>query len=69
MAAVNNIETPYTVAQVARKMNVSPQMVTRIFECEPGVLILVRKQPGKRPYRSIRIPRHVYERVMRRCTR
>jgi hypothetical protein len=38
-----------------------------MFENEPGVLI--RNHPttmNKRRYRSIRIPRHVYERVRRR---
>lgn len=67
--AVSEIEAPYTVANVAKKMNVSPQTVTRIFEREPGVLVIGRTQPGKRTYRSLRIPRHVYERVIRRCTR
>ena len=43
----------------------SRQTVTRMFEEEKGVLIMGR--PGslnKRKFRSIRIPRHVYERVI-----
>jgi predicted transcriptional regulator len=62
-----NQETPYTVAEVAKLMGYSPQMVTRIFENEKGVLI-VERQAKKRKYRSIRIPRGVYERVLRKLT-
>ena len=50
----------YTVAEVSR------QTVTRMFEREKGVLILARESLRKRSYRSIRIPRAVYERVIER---
>ncbi|HEX6502149.1 MAG TPA: hypothetical protein VF011_02805 [Terriglobales bacterium] len=56
----------FTVKQVAAMMGLSRQTVTTLFESEPGVLVLERHQPGKRAYRSIRIPRGVYERVLRR---
>lgn len=48
-------------------LRLSPQTVTRIFEKEPGVIVLERKKPGRtrKSYRSIRIPRPVYERVRR----
>ena len=62
-----NEDTPYTVAEVAEMLNYSPQFITRMFENEPGVLIVERKAK-KRNYRSIRIPRAVYERVIRRLT-
>jgi hypothetical protein len=42
-------------------------MVTRLFENEPGVLV-VERQAAKRAYRSIRIPRTVYERVIRKLS-
>lgn len=60
-------ETPYTVAEVSRLLNWSPQMITRLFENEKGVLIVERKAK-KRNYRSIRIPRAVYERVIRKLS-
>jgi hypothetical protein len=60
-------ETPYTVNDVARLTGYSPQFVTRLFEKESGVLI-VERQAKKRKYRSIRIPRGVYERVIRKLT-
>ena len=59
----------YTVAEVADLMGLSRQTVTRLFEHEKGVLILSRPVTmHKRRYRSIRIPRAVYERVVGRLT-
>ena len=61
----------YTVGEVAEMTGYSPQTITRIFENESGVLILERKKLGgkRKHYRSIRIPRCVYERVMLRTLR
>lgn len=57
----------YTVAEVAALMGFSRPTVTTLFEREPGVLILKRPEKiHKRRYRSIRIPRAVYERVVNR---
>jgi hypothetical protein len=57
----------YTVAEVARMLNYSRRTVVRIFENEPGVLIIKRPEKmNKRRYRTIRIPRAVYHRVLRR---
>jgi len=45
----------------------SRQTVTRLFQSETGVIILERPEElHKRLYRSIRIPRAVYQRVMNR---
>lgn len=45
----------------------SRQTVTRMFERERGVLVMGRPESlHKRRYRSIRIPRSVYERVVKR---
>jgi predicted DNA-binding transcriptional regulator AlpA len=59
----------YSINEVAAMTGWSRQTVTRLFERERGVLILERPQDfrtGKRKYRSIRIPRAVYERVVSR---
>jgi hypothetical protein len=48
-------------------LSFSPQMITRMFENERGVLI-VERQAKKRNYRSIRVPRAVYERVIRKIS-
>jgi predicted DNA-binding transcriptional regulator YafY len=55
----------YTVAEVAALTGFSSRTITRMFEHERGVIILERpERMHKRKYRSIRIPRAVYERVV-----
>jgi AraC-like DNA-binding protein len=62
-------ETPYTVGEVAKMTGFSVQTVIRIFTQERGVLIYEPKRTRKRAsYRSIRIPRYVYRRVMQSLT-
>ncbi len=59
----------YTIKEVAELTGWNRMTVTRLFEKEPGVLILERPEDfrtGKRKRRSIRIPRAVYERVIHR---
>jgi len=59
----------YTVAEVAARTGFSRQTVTVMFAREPGVLISDRaKSTNKRRYRNIRIPRVVFERVMKGIT-
>jgi hypothetical protein len=53
----------YMVSEVCALTGLSRSVITRLFEREPGVLML----PGK-VRRTIRIPRRVYERVIRRYT-
>jgi transcriptional regulator GlxA family with amidase domain len=56
-----------TVAEVAGLTGFSRRTVTRLFQGERGVIILGRPETlHKRRYRSIRIPRAVYERVISR---
>ena len=65
------VETPYTVSQVCKLTGLSARTVTKLFENEPGTIVYeVRNSRRKRAsYRTIKIPRHVYERVLRRYTR
>jgi transcriptional regulator GlxA family with amidase domain len=59
----------YTCEEVAEMMGFSRQTITRMFENEPGVIVI--KSPtrmNKRRYRSIRIPHAVYERVLQRLS-
>jgi AraC-like DNA-binding protein len=66
---MTEIQTPYTVREVARLTGYSRHLVTRLFERERGDLLLERPATrNKQRYRSIRIPRHVYERVIRRLS-
>ena len=63
----NSVKPAYTVREVATLMGLSRQTVTRMFQRERGVLIVPRSETlHKRGYRSIRIPRAVYERVIGR---
>jgi hypothetical protein len=57
----------YTVREIAAMTGFSRQIITRLFERERGVIILERpERTHKRCYRSIRIPRAVYARVIAR---
>lgn len=59
----------YRVGDVAEMTGFSRRTVIRMFEKEPGVLIMNRPEKcHKRGYRSMRIPRAVYERVVRGLT-
>ena len=63
------VETPYTVAEVCALTGFSRGTITRMFEDEPGVLVINRPEKmHKQRYRSLRIPRAVYERVVRKIT-
>ena len=71
---VNKVKQVLTVKEVAELMGFSTSTIVRLFQNEPGVIVKVspsidtRKQ-FKRRYRSFRIPRHVYERVLARLTK
>jgi len=55
-----------TVKQIAESWELSEDAVRRIFENEPGVLVLAnRSRPGTRRYRTLRIPQSVEQRVYR----
>jgi hypothetical protein len=55
----------FTVGEVSNLIRLSPQTIRRLFENEPGIIILSRPERlHKRRYRVIRIPRNVYQRVI-----
>jgi hypothetical protein len=59
----------YTVAEVAAPTGFSRQTVTRMFEREPGVIVVCRPESmQRRGYRSIRIPRAVCDRDINKLT-
>jgi hypothetical protein len=61
----------YTVAEVAQLWGISEEMARRLFEREPGVLVLGDGGAArhKRRYRTVRIPEPVLERVHKRLSR
>lgn len=68
-ATIPTLPRTYTVGEVATMTGFSRQTVTRLFENEKGVLVIDRSESmNKRGYRSIRIPQHVYERVVRKVS-
>jgi len=59
----------FTVAEAAVLLGCSRWTVIRLFEKEPGVIILLRPEKmHKRRRRMIRIPRAVYLRVKERLS-
>jgi hypothetical protein len=57
----------YSVAEVAARLKISADKVTRIFEDEPGVIDLGAPElMHKRRYRILRIPGSVLNRVLQK---
>jgi transcriptional regulator GlxA family with amidase domain len=60
------IERHYTVAEVAILWNLSRDTIRRLFQNEPGVIVLTAAtHRGKRRYKTLRIPESVLLRVHR----
>jgi hypothetical protein len=63
----NGVQDNFTVAEVASLWRLSPDTIQRLFEEEPGVVVLGNKNPrGKRKRITLRIPRAVMDRVKKR---
>jgi hypothetical protein len=45
---MNEVSTPYSIAEVAALMHLSPRVVTQLFEKEPGVIIYEVKNPRRK---------------------
>ena len=68
--AAVSLEAHYTPAEVAQAWGVSADTIRRMFQGEPGVLVIepARSRFSRRRYRTMRIPASVAERVHRRMT-
>ncbi len=65
--ATDALERHYTVEEVAAAWHLSRDAVRRIFDGEPGVLVIENHSAfRKRRYRTFRIPASVAQRVHRR---
>jgi hypothetical protein len=63
-------ERHYTPSEVAELWQFNVETIRQLFQDEPGVVVLqapVKK--GRRPYKTIRIPQSVLERVHKRLQR
>ena len=58
-----------TLSDVSTRLKVNEDTVRRLFINEPGVVIICFPRKGKRVYRTLRIPEHVFQRVLTRLTR
>ena len=70
MEAPAPVERHYKPCEVAELWQFDVETIRRLFQDEPGVMVLqspVKK--GKRPYKTIRIPQSVLERVHKRLQR
>ena len=69
VSARPTFERHYSVEELAKIWQVSDDFVRRLFLREPGVVVFWRQQPGRRVYRTLRIPASVAERVHNRMTK
>jgi hypothetical protein len=65
-AQETTFERHYAVEELASIWGVSDDFVRRLFLHEPGVVVFFKYRPGKRTYRTMRIPESVARRVHRR---
>jgi hypothetical protein len=65
------IERHYSASELAALWNLSLDTIRRIFENEPGVLVLGEDKPkrNRRRYTTLRIPESVAARVHRRLSK
>jgi hypothetical protein len=61
-------ERHFTPAELGRIWGLSAETIRGLFEKESGVLIVAVKTPGKRRYRTFRIPERVVVRVWTRLS-
>ena len=70
MEAPAPAERHYTPAEVAKLWHLNVETVRRVFQDEPGVLVIQGPlKKGKRPYKTLRIPHSVLTRVHTRLQR
>jgi len=63
-------ERHYSVKEIAEMWSLSTDAVRRLFDHEPGVLVIGDSASRhKRQYRTLRIPHSIIERVHRRMSR
>lgn len=62
-------ERHFSVEELAELWKMSDDFVRRLFLKEPGVVVFWRQRPGRRVYRTLRIPASVALRVHRRMTK
>jgi transcriptional regulator GlxA family with amidase domain len=65
-ASEMTFERHFSVDELSALWGMSDDFVRRLFLHEPGVVIFYYYRPGRRVYRTLRIPESVAQRVHRR---
>jgi hypothetical protein len=68
--SATTLERHFSISEISEIWNLSKDSVRRLFQNEPGVLVLgdTSSRRRKRPYTTLRIPQSVVERVHQRCS-
>jgi hypothetical protein len=69
LARETTFERHYSVEELTELWGMSDDFVRRLFLNEAGVVVFFKQQPGKRVYRTLRIPESIVQRVHRRMRR
>jgi transcriptional regulator GlxA family with amidase domain len=64
--AETTFERHFSVEELSTLWGMSDDFIRRLFLHEPGVMIFCRHRPGRRVYRTLRIPESVALRVHER---
>ena len=67
-AADVTFERHLSVDELSELWNLSDDFIRRLFLHEPGVVVFFHHRPGRRVYRTLRIPESVALRVHRRMS-
>ncbi len=62
-AQETTFERHYSVEELTELWGMSDDFVRRLFRHELGVVVFCKPRPGKRVYRTLRIPESVVQRV------
>jgi hypothetical protein len=69
-AGLVSVERHYAPGEVAKLWKFNVETIRRIFQDEQGVVVLqAPAKKGRRPYKTIRIPQSVLQRVHQRLQR
>ena len=59
-------ERHYSVEELGERWKMSDDFIRRLFLREPGVVVFYETRPGRRVYRTLRIPESVAQTVHQR---
>jgi hypothetical protein len=61
---LKHLERHYSVEELCELWGLSDDFVRRLFLREPGVVIFYQQRPGRRVYRTLRVPESVGNRCI-----